>query len=232
MKYYCFVLLWLVALPATAANCELIANDYQRLSCYDLSAKCNEIKESRQRLACFDNNLASGGSDTSNKSETADMPIAAPPPAPVPEPAPVTAPEALKETASKTQLISAESGSSESDKATEQVRENSPPISSSSENLSGVDEKARKDDIAFPLEKPRSDDGGKTVMRATIVALRQDPFKVDHITLDNDQVWRESVNTTLIFKVGQTVRIEKGMFGSNMLWIDGIKKRIKVKRIR
>lgn len=209
MKYYTLVILCCTTLPLMAGTCNSIKDDYRRLTCYDRAGKCMELKESRQRLACYDNNYAEWAEYANVSPMTTVRDNPAPAPVSVPKAAPTAEPIAAQQ---------------EEEVATLAAKKTTHP--------SAADEKATADDRAFPLTKSSATGEESPVMVATIVALTQASYGIDYLTLDNDQVWRESSNTRAIFKVGQTVRIEKGIFGSNVLTIDGDKRRIKVKRVR
>lgn len=210
MKYSVLSILCFITLPVMAGTCNAIKDDYRRLTCYDRSGKCMELKESRQRLACYDNNYAAWTEYANVSPRTTAGDNSQPEPVSVPKAAPV--PEPIIEAAQQEVVATM--------------------VPEKTAKSSVADETAKADDQAFPLKKSLAKGEERPVIVATIVALTQGPFDIDYLTLDNDQVWRESSNTRLIFKVGQTVRIEKGIFGSNLLSVAGNKKRIKVKRIR
>lgn len=212
MKYYLLPILWLTALPVMAGSCNSIADDNQRLACFNRSEKCMQIDESMQRLACFDNNhdewtrSSKPGETVSDNIEPAPVaaPVAAPMAKPVPEPIIDVNPNDVASTM----------------------------IPQSAAEPSRTDEKALLDDQAFPVAQPSAKSEESPVMEATITAVKQSALYVDYLTLDNGQVWRESSNSNVRFKVGQTVRLTKGALGSNVLTVDGSNKKIKVKRIR
>jgi len=52
------------------------------------------------------------------------------------------------------------------------------------------------------------------------------------ISFDNGTVWQQSNEMSLKLKVGQMVIIERGMLGAFYAKIEGVKKRMKVKRVK
>ena len=68
-------------------------------------------------------------------------------------------------------------------------------------------------------------------IEGTILEVMQNTRRIDYIRLDNGQIWREIDDNRVRFKVGQTVRIEKGVLNTFNLRIDGVRKLIKVRRI-
>ncbi|MDP6264146.1 MAG: hypothetical protein QGG98_02695 [Pseudomonadales bacterium] len=93
---------------------------------------------------------------------------------------------------------------------------------------------ARPDDEKFPLsrtvaKKPAQE---RVRMEAKIVKLQKGPRRNMTITLDNDQIWRENAASSLPYRIGATVTIEKGLFGSNDLTLEGQNKKSKVNRIQ
>ena len=68
-------------------------------------------------------------------------------------------------------------------------------------------------------------------IEATIVDVMRNSRRIDYIHLDNGQIWRESEDNRVRFKIGQDVRIEKGALNSFNLRIKGVRKLIKVRRM-
>jgi len=209
MKYVLLLLLYCVPLAATAGPCAAIKDDFRRLSCFDHAGKCTSIKESRKRLACFDSNhevlVESISESVSNPASTESASLPVSDSTATTDPVPLAA----TEQGSTTTIVSDEVAN--------------PPA---------ADKKATRDNQAFPLRKSKSGGVEKPTMAATIVDITTDDFGVDYLTLDNDQVWRESSNSKFIFKIGQKIRMRKGFLGSNVLTVEGYRARIKVKRIR
>ena len=77
-------------------------------------------------------------------------------------------------------------------------------------------------------KKPRK----KLKITATITKVQQDGRRVDYLTLDNGQVWRETTDMHVKFKEGQQVTIETGILGSYSLHVEGVRRLIKVKRVK
>jgi hypothetical protein len=68
-------------------------------------------------------------------------------------------------------------------------------------------------------------------IESTITEVKRDLNKIDYLWLENGQVWRETENFGVRYKVGSSVRIEKAVFGSHNLKAEGIVKLIKVRRV-
>ena len=69
-------------------------------------------------------------------------------------------------------------------------------------------------------------------IEATIVEVTTNALKIDYVSLDNGQVWRETEDSRARFKVGQKVGIQEGIFGSHNLTIEGSSKIVKVTRVK
>jgi len=68
-------------------------------------------------------------------------------------------------------------------------------------------------------------------IESTITEVKRDANRIDYLWLENGQVWRETEDFRVRYKVGNSVRIEKAVFGSYNLKTAGIVKLIKVRRI-
>ena len=70
-------------------------------------------------------------------------------------------------------------------------------------------------------------------IEAKIVEVMTNRQKIDYIRLDNGQIWREiDDNRGVRYREGASIRIEDGILGSFNLKIDGLRKLIKVRRVR
>ena len=119
------------------------------------------------------------------------------------------------------------------------------------ENISGLKDQSFSDaqasappaDAVLPTtskgqRQPR-DDFGKTPVDETpdalssrVTKVKKDTLKRQTVTLQNGQVWREIGSSGHIVKSGQQVTIEKGLFGSYYLSVDGSNREMQVKRIK
>jgi len=90
--------------------------------------------------------------------------------------------------------------------------------------------RAEKDDRDFPV--PSAQRENIPQIDARIVAVQKGAYGIDYLTLDNDQVWRETQDSRVRFKVGQTVNIQPGILGSHNLRVSGVKRLVKVRRIK
>lgn len=91
-------------------------------------------------------------------------------------------------------------------------------------------EKRREDDLKFPLKSTASD--GKLEIEAVVTEITDGGFNKDYITLDNKQVWKETIAHTVRLKVGQKVTITEGALGSTHLSAVGSHRKIRVKRVK
>ena len=103
----------------------------------------------------------------------------------------------------------------------------------------------REATVASPVEQDRvmpqapsnEDQFGKPPkqpdhLTSTIVKISHGYNGVDYITLENKQVWRETIDQTNRFKVGQVVTIKPGIFGSFSLYCDDLQRLVKVHRVK
>ncbi len=79
-------------------------------------------------------------------------------------------------------------------------------------------------------KRPPINKGGEFI-ESRIVEVTRNARREDYFRLENGQVWREVEDEKVRIKVGQTVKIEKGVMGSFNLRIEGIRKLIKVRRV-
>jgi hypothetical protein len=91
-------------------------------------------------------------------------------------------------------------------------------------------EKSREDDLKFPLKAPPSDQ--ELEIEAVVTRITDGGFRMDYITLDNEQVWKETTAHTVRLKVGQAVTITEGILGSTHLSAAGSNRKIRVKRVK
>jgi len=69
-------------------------------------------------------------------------------------------------------------------------------------------------------------------IEATIVEVTTSALKIDYVSLDNGQVWRETENSRARFKVGQKIKIQEGILGSHNLTMEGKDTIVKVRRVK
>ena len=79
--------------------------------------------------------------------------------------------------------------------------------------------------------KKTKDSNTLKFIESAITEVKRDLNKIDYLWLENGQVWRETENFGVRYKVGSSVRIEKAVFGSHNLKAEGIVKLIKVRRV-
>ena len=74
-------------------------------------------------------------------------------------------------------------------------------------------------------------DTAREYIEASIVEITTSA-NIDYLRLDNGQVWRETEESRLRFKIGRKVTITEGIMGSFDLRMEGNKNVVKVRRIR
>ncbi|MFV3075201.1 hypothetical protein [Niveispirillum fermenti] len=89
---------------------------------------------------------------------------------------------------------------------------------------------------AFGAERLSSKERGieeVAEITATLVSFQQAGYERYTFTLDNGQVWTQTVARSLSnLRAGRSLRIEKGMVGSYNMVIDGVSGLIKVRRVK
>lgn len=89
---------------------------------------------------------------------------------------------------------------------------------------------------AFGAERLSSKERGVeevAEITAMLVSFHQAGYERYTFTLDNGQVWTQTVARSLSnLKAGRSLRIEKGMVGSYNMVIDGVSGLIKVRRVK
>ena len=175
---------------------------------------CAEIDAENKRLACYDKGR-SCFEILSDESRLQCYDRAYPDSVQIPSPE-------TKEIAQEEQIIS------------------STPKAESSEQLSSRNgEKDQNKELPAVADSDGESEFGKIskesktrkFIESTITEIRRDRNKIDYLWLENGQVWRETENFGVRYKVGNSVRIEKAVFGSYSLKSEGIFKLIKVRRI-
>ena len=106
-----------------------------------------------------------------------------------------------------------------------------PSVSSTPSAKPTVDNNATED-IAFGMEQKRVREQKEASMVATVAALSSTVRGSLIVTFDNGTVWQQSDDTDLNLKEGQKVVVERGMFGAFYAKVEGIKRKMKVKRIK
>ena len=196
-----------------AQSCVEITNPEDRLACFDALGVCSGIYSAIARLECFDKAYF--------KSH----------------------PEAVTREASTTRKIE-EPATWEIEEPAIQIKR---PIEVAVETEPSpaprveleVKRKKNVEDLVLsvPTKSPgefgrkKSSKDPVEYIEGAIVEVMRNAQKIDYIRLDNGQTWRENEDNRVRFKIGQTVRIEKGVFNTFNLRIDGVRKLIKVRRI-
>lgn len=203
--------LLIVCAPAHAELCSAIINDTERLSCFDHQSRCAVIESTSERLVCFD-----------NRSHQTTLP---PPPAEPPVSiAPTEEPVRVKEIAVEA-VAESETGSESETVAVTETRTETETAIATAEEL----------EEAFPVRdasRGKEDKPAPVELNASISQVHRDGRSLAIITLDNGQVWREIKKSRFNYREGLAVTISAGVMGSNNLKADGMKKFVKVKRLK
>lgn len=188
-RFLLFVLLFTSA-QLSAQPCVDIADDKERLACFEGTTSCNGLSSGAARLACFDKAISGRQHSLSLEvplDASADVPMV-----------------------------------DQTKPATESPQIEQPVAEQPAKEKVAADDFGKRKGFVTPSE----------FIASTIVEVKTDRRRIDHLRLENGHVWRETEDHRVRFTVGQTVRIEESMFGSFNLKLDGIKKLIKVKRVR
>ena len=104
------------------------------------------------------------------------------------------------------------------------------------EPASKVQEKAQEQEMSaldkFGNEDKQTPEALIDQIQAKVSKLSKSVFGQYTITLDNQQVWRQTDKTRLKLTSGQLVSIERGLMGSFFMGTEQVNKRIRVKRIK
>lgn len=107
-------------------------------------------------------------------------------------------------------------------------------VGSSPSRMTAATTQSRKQEPAteFGLEHKRDTSELADEMTSVIIELSEyNPDKYT-ITLENGSVWQQTERSTLKLKANQSVVVKRGLFGAFFLGIEGVNKRVKVKRIK
>ncbi|GEA10206.1 hypothetical protein [Alteromonas sp. KUL49] len=84
----------------------------------------------------------------------------------------------------------------------------------------------------FGLEHKRDTDEMAQGQSSVIAQVKKNAYRKYEFTLNNGQVWRQTDDSSIKLEEGIAVQIERGVLGSFFLSIDGLNKRMRVKRIK
>ena len=107
-----------------------------------------------------------------------------------------------------------------------------PPASVAPRAVEDAPVQARQPQTQFGLEHKASTENLDSSLVATVTALSKAARGEIIVTLDNGTVWKQTNDVDLKLSVGQTVVIERGILGAFYATVDGMKKRMKVKRVK
>ncbi|MCW8127903.1 hypothetical protein [Microbulbifer halophilus] len=92
-----------------------------------------------------------------------------------------------------------------------------------------LDERAEED---FGREQKRIAEEAPDSIKATVDRIREAAYGKLVITLDNGQVWRQNDSTRVNWNEGDTVMVERALFGSFMMKKEGGARSMRVKRLK
>lgn len=90
----------------------------------------------------------------------------------------------------------------------------------------------RDPEASFGLDRKRTPADEVSEVVLTIADLSEGVRGKTVVTFSDGAVWQQVDNTYLKLEKGQTVSIEKGLFGAFFLSVEGLNKRLKVKRVK
>lgn len=195
----------LVNSHANALPCSDIKAEAERLACYDERVECQSLADTEQRLQCFDGLLTQPrASDTSVTR--------------------IVVRAESKPQAAEIAPTTAASGSADTGTAkAAAIKPDAEVVAKSASDKSSED---------FGLKEWQRKEGSTQRLEAVILDITTNSQNIDFLTLDNGQVWREIEDTRVRFKKGQPVTIEDGLFDSFNLQVPGVRRLIKVRRVR
>lgn len=188
-----------------AGSCVEISQEKERLACYDQAISCSHIISADARLACYDGVYLDSVRTVSTINEISN-----------------------DQRSGDVSVGSVQAATSEQNEVaipgkSQPLEQNEVAIPGKSQPLEQNEEKN--------FGKKKIDETPTEYIESSIVEVKQDRRKIDYIRLQNGQVWRETEDFRVRFKIGQTVKIEKAILGSFNLRMDGVRKLIKVERV-
>ena len=84
----------------------------------------------------------------------------------------------------------------------------------------------------FGLEHKRDLTKATSEIAVTINAIKKNLRDKYVITFSDGSVWQQTDQTYMKLKAGQTVSVERGLLGAFYLGVEGLNKRMKVKRVK
>ncbi len=203
---------------ATADVCTQIADDKERLACFDAALACADIGTESGRLDCFDS--AYSGADTLEMSVDDRS---------VPQDV-IEAPDSPVEQSTEMQVADDRNVSQDVPEEPDPSGEQSAQVQIADDDKAPVVAKSSASSGDFAEE--RTSEAPKETIEGVIVEVKSNARDIDYLWLDNGQVWRETGDSRVRFKAGRNVIIKEGALGSNNLTMEGIDRNVKVKRVQ
>jgi len=236
-KYLSIALLALTfAVPAAAETCSQLQDNSTRLACFEDQSRCMQIAEHDERLACFDQH--DYRRQATNVRQTPPEPVTGT----VTTAAAVSAPAAAVASAPVVEITEPTLATPAPALAPEAVPNSTPaPVAAPTPAPEITAEVAIAERTPVPVEDPfpvrdaspkETDKPPAPQLNAIINSVVRDHRDLAILTLDNGQVWRELKKSRFRYKADMAVLITQGVMGSTNLKAEGMKKFVKVKRLR
>lgn len=84
--------------------------------------------------------------------------------------------------------------------------------------------------VEFGFENRRESSSDPDLLNGTIVSLAKNPYGKYAVSLQDGTVWQQTDSTSMRLDTGMSVIVERGVLGAFYLRVDGINKKMKVKR--
>ena len=107
-----------------------------------------------------------------------------------------------------------------------------PPVASAPRVESAAPVQRSESQTEFGMEHKVVVENLADTMTATVTKISKTALGKIVVTFDNGTVWKQTNNVDLKLSVGQTVNIERGMLGAFYATVEGMNKRMKVKRVK
>ncbi len=200
----------LLPVGTLAKPCNLTSEDTDKLACYDMMLACRKHGSSSARLHCYDETLGAASSQSNMPTNGVSI-----------------KPKEQTSEVSTILVISDDIKSVRTPTSASASTSASESASESASTSTGTISKDKEKDFG---KRPPIKKGGDFI-ESRIVEVTQSARREDYFRLENGQVWREVEDARVRIKVGQMVKIEKGVMGSFNLKIEGVRKLVKVRRV-
>jgi hypothetical protein len=208
------------AAPAMAEICSQLQDDSTRLACFEDQSDCMQIVEHGERLACFDqHDYRLQETNVRPTQQEALISTTAPE---VPASNPVV--EVVEPALTKPAISSPP-----------QRLATPKPAPELSAEVAIADRTPVPVEDPFPVRNAAHKETAKPAapqLKANIASAVRNHRDLAILTLDNGQVWREIKKSRFRYQANMAVLITEGVMGSTNLQAEGMKKFVKVKRLK